>query len=173
MTGEWSFVSEDAETISLHDHCISSVEEHRPDLVLHFDEDGFDVARDNALNPTGRHRNTGPAAIVLKNWQFVEGAFDRGVEVHRSDGTRYLRLEKPLTREMFLSDAFRAVVLDHGWSPEPGMFHLDGDGGIYHEGPDAPDGPEGFIVLELYAERLLFCWNDLPRDAWFQDWKRK
>ena len=49
------------------------------------------------------------------------------------------------------------------------MFHLDGDGGVYCEDSDARDGPEGFIVLELYAERLLFCWNDLPQDAWFQN----
>ena len=26
--------------------------------------------------------------------------------------------------------------------------------------------------LEEGAERLLFCWNELPRDAWFQDWPK-
>lgn len=92
MADKWKFVSETWETISLHDHCITSVEEIGTDLILHFTDDGFDVTKDNPLNPTGRHRNTGLA---------------------------------------------------------------------------------GFIVLELYAQRVLFCWNDLPRDAWFQDWPRK
>ena len=173
MSGGWKFMSEDAETISLHDHRMTSVEESGPDLVLHFDRDGFDVARDNALNPTGRHLNTGPAAIILKHWRFLDGVFDRYVEVTCPDGTRYLCPETPLTREMFVSGAFAAEVLDHGWNSESGMLRLDGDGGIYYGDPDTPDGPEGFITLDLYAERVLFCWNSLPRDAWFQDWPGK
>lgn len=170
MENRWKFVSEDAETISLHDHGISSVEERGPDLVLHCSEGGFDVTKDNPLNPTGRHRNTGPAAIVLKNWRFLEGVFDRDVEVHCPDGTRYSLPEKPLTSEQLLSGAFEVEVLDFNWDQESGVLHLDGDGGVY-DGDS--EGPGGFIVLELYAERLLFCWNELPRDAWFQDWPRK
>lgn len=173
MYSGWKFMSEDAETISLHDHRISSVEEHGPDLALRFSEDGFDVTKDNPLNPTGRHRNTGPAVVVLKSWQFLEGTFDRDVEVNYPDGTRYYLPEKPLTREQLLSGTFEVEVLDHGWSLESGVFRLDGDGGIYYEDPDTPDGPEGFVALELRAERVLFCWNELPRDAWFQDWPRK
>ena len=173
MADKWKFVSEDGETLSLHDHCITRAEEIGPDLALHFDGDGFDVTKDNPLNPTGRHRNTGPAAIVLKNWRFIDGALDRGVEVNYPNGTRYSLPEKPLTRELLLSGAFEAGVLEHDWSPESGVFHLDGDGGVYYEGSETPDGPAGFIVLELYAQRVLFCWNDLPRDAWFQDWPRK
>ena len=92
MAGGWKFVSEDEGSISLHDHWISRVDQVGEDLMLHFSSDGFDVTKDNPLNPTGRHRNTGPA---------------------------------------------------------------------------------GFIVLELYAQRLLFCWNDLPRDAWFQERPKK
>ena len=173
MTGSWKFVSEDPETISLHDHRITRAEEIGPDLALHFDGDGFDVTKDNPLNPTGRHRNTGPAAIVLKNWRFLEGAFNRDVEVHCPDGTRYYLPEEPLTKVQLLSGALEAEVLDHSWDPESGVFRLDGDGGVYYEDPDTPDGPVGFIVLELYAQRVLFCWNELPRDAWFQDWPRK
>ena len=173
MTKDWRFVSEEAETISLHDHCITSVEEDGPDLILRFDEDGFDVTKDNSLDPTGRHRNTGPAAIVLKNWRFLDGAFDRDCYQHWPDGRNEYLPERPLTREIFLSDAFEMEVLDHNWNLESGVFHLDGDGGIYYDDPNAPDGPRGFIELELHAERVLFCWNDLPRDAWFQDWPRK
>lgn len=173
MAGSWTFVSEDWETISLHDHRITCVEEAGADLILRFDADGFDVTCDNALNPTGRHRNTGPAVVVLKSWQFLEGTFDRDVEVNCPDGTRYYLPEKPLTREQLLSGAFEVEVLDHGWSLESGVFRLDGDGGIYYEDPDTPDGPEGFVALELRAERVLFCWNELPRDAWFQNWPRK
>ena len=173
MTGSWKFVSETWETISLHDHCITRAEEIGPDLALHFDGDGFDVTKDNPLNPTGRHRNTGPAAIVLKNWRFLEGAFNRDVEVHCPDGTRYYLSEEPLTKVQLLSGVLEAEVLDHSWDPESGVFRLDGDGGVYYEDPDTPDGPEGFIVLKLYAQRVLFCWNELPRDAWFQDWPKK
>ena len=172
MTGSWKFVSETWETISLHDHCITRAEEIGPDLALHFDGDGFDVTKDNPLNPTGRHRNTGPAAIVLKNWRFLEGAFNRDVEVHCPDGTRYYLPEEPLTKVQLLSGALEAEVLDHSRDPESGVFRLDGDGGVYYEDPDTPDGPVGFIVLELYAQRVLFCWNELPRDAWFQDWPK-
>ena len=173
MAKSWRFVSEEAETISLHDHCITSVEEDGPDLILHFTDDGFDVTKDNSLNPTGRHRNTGPAAIVLKSWQFLDGAFDRGVEVNCPDGTRYPLPEKPLTQEQLLSGAFEAEVLDFDRDLKTGTFRLYGDGGVYYEGSEIPDGPAGFIVLELYAQRVLFCWNELPRDAWFQDWPRK
>lgn len=172
MAGGWKFVSEDEGSISLHDHWISKVDQAGEDLMLHFSSDGFDVTKDNPLNPTERHRNTGPAAIVLKNWRFLEGAFNRDVEVHYPDGTRHYLPEEPLTREMFLSGAFEVEVLDFSWGRESGVFHLDGDGGVYCEDSDARDGPEGFIVLELYAERLLFCWNDLPQDAWFQDWPK-
>ena len=51
MADKWKFVSEDGETISLHDHCITSVEEDGPDLILRFDEDGFDVTKDTPLIP--------------------------------------------------------------------------------------------------------------------------
>ena len=167
MESRWKFVSEDAETISLHDHCITSVEEGGPDLALHFSEGGFDVTKDSPLNPTGRHRSTGPAAVVLKNWRFIEGAFNRDVEVNCPDGTRYFLPEEPLTRQLLLSGAFEAEVLEFDWDRASGTFRLYGDGGV------CDDGPDGFIVLELYAERVLFCWNGLPRDAWFQDWPRE
>ena len=92
MAESWKFCSEEGQTISLHDHWISKVDQVGEDLMLHFSSDGFDVTKDNPLNPTGRHRNTGPA---------------------------------------------------------------------------------GFIMLELYAQQVLFCWNDLPRDAWFQEQPKK
>ena len=172
MTNHWTCVSEDAGTISLHDHRISRVEEAGANLIFAF-ESGFDVTKDNSLNPTGRHRNTDPAAIILEGWQFIEGAFNRSVEVHYPDGTRRRLPEKPLSKELFLSGAFEVEVLDFDWTPETGAFHLDGDGGIYYDEPDTPDGPVRFVTLDLYVERLLFCWNDLPRDAWFQDWPRQ
>ena len=170
VTERWKFVSEDADTISLHDCYIDRVEEAGMDLILHFDE-GFDVTNDNPLNPTGRHRNTGPAAIILKNWRFLEGTFNRDVKVSFPDGTQYYLPEEPLNQEQLA--AFSAEVLDFGWNPETGEFRMDGDGGIYYDDPDIPDGSVGFVVLRLCAAQALFCWNDLPRDAWFQDWPKK
>lgn len=31
----------------------------------------------------------------------------------------------------------------------------------------------GWKFMSEDAERVLFCWNSLPRDAWFQDWPGK
>ena len=78
MADGWKFVSEDAETSSLHDHCITRAEEAGPDLVLHFDDDGY----------------------------------------------------------------------------------MD---------PPPPGSEDGFVTVLLSCDRLLFCWDDLPTDAWFQE----
>ena len=40
-------------------------------------EDGFNVKKDNSLNPTGRHRLTGKAAVFLKDGSYLEGAWNR------------------------------------------------------------------------------------------------
>lgn len=169
MAESWKFCSEEGQTISLHDHCITKTEEVGADLVLYFTDDGFDVEKENPCNPTGRHRNTGPAALVLKNWRFLDGAFYRNCYELWPDGTKRELPEVPLTKEMFLGGGMSIEVLAHDWKPETGVLSLDADGGLYCDEPDIPDGPEGFMTLELYAERLLFCWNDLPEDAWFQE----
>lgn len=168
MTGSWKFISEDAETISLHDCCIDRTEEAGRDLILYFD-DGFDVTRENLLNSTGRHRNTGPAAMILKGWQFIDAAFGPDCfQVIRLDNGQEKRIPLPIvviTREQFLH-SLELEVLGHAWEPEKGLLTLDGDGSM---DPPPPGSETGFVTVRLACEQLLFCWNDLPRDAWFQD----
>lgn len=166
MTGDWKFVSEDAGSISLHDCRISSMEESGADLFLYF-EDGFDVTRDNPLNPTGRHRNTGPSAIVLKSWHYQNGVFGRGCERVLSDGTRVPLPEVSIPQESFLS-GLEPEILDFDWNREAGRLELSCD--CWSKA--VPPETGGFAELILGCDRLLFCWNELPRDAWFQDWPK-
>ena len=167
--GEWSFVSGGWKTVSLHDHCVTRTEEVGPDLVLHFEEDGFDITRDDPLNPTGRHRNTGPAAVVLKHWRWERGAFGPNCfrEVRLDNGEKeYIPLPVvPISKNQFLQ-GLELEVLDFTW--EEGALTLEGS--VF---PDPPPGSEtGFVEIVLSGQRLLFCWNELPRDAWFQDWPK-
>lgn len=166
-------MSEEAETISLHDHVITSAEESGPDLVLRFDGGGFDVTKDNPLNPTGRHRNTGPAAVILKNWGWQEGAFGPNCfRIIRLDNGQEQRIPLPIVpiaREQFLH-GLELEVLGFTWEREKGLLTLDGDGSL---DPPPPGSEDGFVEITLSCDRLLFCWNDLPQDAWFQDWPRK
>lgn len=166
MHGNWKFISEDAQTISLHDHWISLIDENGADLVLHFAADGFDVTRDNALNPTGRHRNTGRAAVILQNWRWVEGVFNRGVTEIKPGGVRYALPETPLPCEMFLHHLEDLEIYDHAWNAETGQLILAGD--WYTD-----ENQSEFCTITLGCNRLFFCWNALPHDAWFQDWPRK
>jgi len=73
---DWRFCSQEDDTISLHDCVMDRVEWDKGGLWLIF-EDGFNVAKDNSLNPTGRHRLTGKAAVFLKNGSYLESAIQR------------------------------------------------------------------------------------------------
>lgn len=165
MDGGWNFVSEDAGSISLHDCRMDRAEERGTDLLLRFDE-GFDVTRDNALNPTGRHRNTGPAAIFLRNWRYIGGTWGRGCEQIFSDGRRVPLPETPIPRAQLLTE-LSFEILEFDW--RNGVLTIFADGWT----EDAPASACGFCEIALGGEHLLFCWNDLPRDAWFQDWPKK
>lgn len=173
MTGSWKFVSETWETISLHDHCITSVEEIGTDLILHFTDDGFDVTKDTPLNPTGRHRNTGPAALILKNWCWKEGAFGSNCfQVISLDNGQKEYIPLPvvlITREQFLRD-LELEVLAFTWEREKSLVTLEGNG---YMDPPLSGSEDGFVTVLLSCNRLLFCWNDLPRDAWFQEQPKK
>ena len=161
----WRFRSEDWETISLHDCRISIIEQTEDRLVLFFAE-GFDVERDNPLNPTGRHRNTGPAAVLLEGGHFLEGAFGRNVveSVRSADGTfQDVPLqEHPMDEDIFLHK-LELEVMAYQWDRDKGRFTLDCDH-LTNEGP----WPRIWCQIVLACDRAVFCWNDLPRDAWFQ-----
>lgn len=161
----WRFQSEDWETISLQDCRISDIEQTEDRLVLFFAE-SFDVERDSSLNPTGRHRNTGPAAVILEGGHFLEGAFGRNVvaSVRSTDGTfRDVPLqEHPMDENTFLHK-LELEVMAYQWDRENGRFTLDCDN-LTNEGP----WPRICCQIVLACDWAVFCWNDLPRDAWFQ-----
>ena len=163
----WRFQSEDAETVSLHDCRISAVRQTATGLALVFAE-GFDVRRDNAQNAAGRHRRTGPAAVYLENGRFLEGAFDRNTTqlVREMDGTRRMVpvAERPVDGETFLHK-LDLEVLDARWEPAVRRLTLSCDNRA-----DVGEGTRTFCEIVLACDRVVFCWDDLPGDAWFQDW---
>lgn len=162
----WKFQSEDWETISLHDCRISSIEQKGDNIVLSFAE-GFNVERENARNPTGRHRKTGPSAVILEGGRFLEGAFDRNVveSVRSADGTfREVPLqEHPMDEDTFLNKV-ELEVMAYQWDREKGRFLLD----CNNLADMGTPGCRMFCQIVLACDRALFCWDDLPRDAWFQ-----
>lgn len=172
MKTQWKFQSEDDTTISLHDCVIDRIEQAEDGLWLWF-EDGFNVTKDNALNPTGRHRNTGPAAIHLAHARFCGGTFNRDVvQTWRAENGQIMEFklpETPLTAEMF-SHFSEIEILDFQWQRAQQLFSID-TGNWSSLDPDAPD--IAFCSINLHCARVLFCWDDLPRDAWFQDWPRQ
>ena len=161
----WRYCSEDSKTISLHDHHISEIRMEDDGLVLLFAE-GFDVERDNAMNVTGRHRQTGPSAVYLEGGRFLEGAFDRGTfeAVRGGDGIWHTIPveEHPLDEKMFLS-GLDLEVLSFTWFHEDRRVCIEAD-----QWADLGPGTRTFCVISLLCGRLLFCWDELSADAWFQ-----
>lgn len=137
MDQQWKYQSEENNTISLHDCVIDRVEISGDDVILYFDEYGINVTRDNSLNPTGRHRNTGPAAVILKN-----GCY-----------------QTLISKESFAQELIEGEVLEFEWNQDLRRFTLQMVGGINFE----------YYEMEFICDKVLFCWNDLPEDAWFQN----
>lgn len=149
---EWRFVSDDTDSISLHD-CDISEFVFGCDIVLMF-EDGFDVAAPNPLNETGRHKRTGKAAVVLKNGRYVSGEMSLG-RVYNSAGEGFTD-ECRLIAESELS-ALELEVLE---------FKLE-NGTVFFVGDSRKE--RNFCELKFTCDTMLFCWNEFTDDAWFQE----
>lgn len=84
---DWRFCSQEDDTISVHDCIMNRLEWDKGGLWLIL-EDGFNVAKGNSLNPTGRHRLTGKAAVFLKNGSYLEGDWNQNCTMQNSGGSK-------------------------------------------------------------------------------------
>lgn len=142
---EWKFQADEDRGVTLHDHEITEWI-FGEDITLIF-EDGFDVFADCPQNDTGRHKQTGQAAVILKNGRFVSGiiSFEGSERAISQDEISQLDLEVLDFRR--LSDS---VILEcDAWSHDT---HKDA----------------GFCELEFSCTDTLFYWNEFSGDAWFQ-----
>ncbi len=148
----WRHRSEDAGTISLHDCTLSGIRRDGERCILLFEE-GFDVERENAENPTGRHRRTGPSAISLEKCSGLRGELDPCCLREETFSRRHV----PLTWDL-LCEQSGLVLLDYSW-----------DGRRVDVSGINTACEYGYFALSLAYERATFCWDELLRDAWFQD----
>lgn len=153
----WQYVSEDDGTISLHDCLLDGAEiDDRRGWICRF-SDGFDVCRGNRFNPTGRHRRSGTAAVVLHEGRYL-------------DGTLFLPGEREgrVSEEQFaegLANGAKATVLSFEWDRAEGRFSVE----LLWGGPPVERGEE-FARFRWSCRGVDFCWNELPEDAWFEGW---
>lgn len=154
----WRFCSQEDDTISLHDCVMDRVEWDKDGLWLIF-EDGFNITKDNSLNPTGRHRHTEKAAAFLKNGSYLEGAWNRNC-MYKGPGVPDLipMQEVLIPRERFVD--WSPEVMGFIWEPEKRHLSITAIDSI------------GYCEINFSCEELWFCWNELPEDAWFQDWPK-
>lgn len=149
---DWRFCSQEDDTISLHDCIMNRLEWDKGGLWLIL-EDGFNVAKGNSLNPTGRHRLTGKAAVFLKNGSYLEGDWNQNCTMQNSGGSKPIPLQE-IAKQLA---EFSPEVLDFTWEPEKrhlSIFAID---------------DVGYCEINFFCESLWFCWNELPEDAWFQE----
>lgn len=156
---DWCFCSQEDEAISLHDCIMDRVEWEQDGLWLIF-EDGFHVTKDNSLNPTGRHRLTGKAAVFLKAGSYLEGAWNRNCTRQGPDDSEPIPLQEiPIHPKQFAE--WSPEVLDFTWEPEKRRLSITAIDSV------------GYCEINFSCEELWFCWNELPEDAWFQDWPKE
>ncbi len=147
------FISDDIDSISLHD-CDISEFVFGDDIVLIF-EDGFDVCAENPLNKTGRHKRTGKAAVVLKKGEFLSAEYPS----YEEDNGSFVPAEKIEQSEL---SSLELEVYDID-SYENGVLTLS----CYACNPKIDGAP--FCRVRMSCAELLFCWNKFTDDAWFQE----
>lgn len=152
----WHFCSKEDDTISLHDCLIDHVEWTEAGIWLFF-EDGFNVTKDNSLNHTGRHQLSGKAAVFLKDGAYLEGFWNRGCTFQGPDNPEPVPLPEVLIQKEQLAD-LSLEVLDFTWETEKKRFYL------------AAMDETGYCDINFACTEVWFCWNELLKDAWFQDW---
>ena len=141
---DWKFQTNDCR-VTLHDHEITEFV-FDEDITLIF-EDGFDVFADCSLNKTGRHKQTGKAAVILKNSKFVSGFISSGF------------VDRHITQDELLQ--LELEVLDFRRLPDSVILECDAWSRDTHK--DA-----GFCEAEFSCTDVLFGWNEFTDDAWFQ-----
>lgn len=147
---DWKFVSDDMDSISLHD-CDISEFIFGEDIELIF-EDGFDVTASNPLNGTGRHKRTGKAAVILKNGRFISA-------------------EYPSYEENGNTVPAESIALNELSRLELEVYDIDGyENGVLTLACNAwnTDNGSAFCTVTISCEKILFCWSEFTDDAWFQ-----
>ena len=136
----WKFVSEDENTISLHDMVINKI--IIKNGVQFIFEGGFAVTKENANNITGKHKQSGESAVSLINGKYIAGInHDKGSIIEKE-----------------LLDALVLEVLNFEWVKEKEKLIVFGNS-LSSNGE--------VLELQFYCTYILFCWNDLFEDAWF------
>lgn len=149
---EWGYCSEDWKSISLHDNFISGMR-FEDDVTIEF-EDGFDVCAENPLNDTGRHKYTGQAAVLLKNGRFISAKYLSYTE-KLPDGR-----ENVVSEEKMSFGELRRLDLE--------VFDFDFEENVVTIWCVVRNNSKSFCEFKLSCDELLFCWNELLGDAWFQ-----
>lgn len=153
---DMKFVSDDIDSISLHD-CDISEFKFGEDIELIF-EDGFDIASPNPLNGTGRHKRTGKAAVVLKKGQYVSGEMSFG-RVYNNAGDGFADECRPISENELSELQFEVLA-----------FKFE-DGTAFFVGDSWKEC--NFCELKFVCANMLFCWNEFTDDAWFQDYENE
>ena len=156
---DWRFCSQEDDAISLHDCAMDHMKCDKDGLWLMF-EDGFDVTKDNSLNPTGRHQLTGKAAVFLKEGSYLEGDWNRNcTQQGPNDSDPIPMQEVPILWEQLVD--LSPEVLDFTWDPDKQYLSITAIDNV------------GYCDINFACVEVWFCWNELTEDAWFQDWPKE
>ena len=131
------FISNDLNTISLHDMVITEVKESKDNIILVFDE-GFAVTKDNEKNKTQKHMQTGAAFITLYDSKFIRA--------------NNLEKEVEIAKEIVFSGELE--VLEETLSND--LFK------IFYSNED-----HNFCEAYFSYSHLECTWNEFVDTAWF------
>lgn len=146
---EWRYVSDDWESVSLHDYDITDIEINE-DIILNY-ADGFDICAENPLNDTERHKHTGKAAVVLKNGAFLSAEYPS-----YEDG----KLGTVPAQNIGLEELLTLDLEVYSFDLKNGIFTLE---------CNVWQSEKSFLTARFKCEKPLFCWNEFTDDAWFQE----
>ena len=146
---DWKFVSDDLNSVSLHDCDISDFV-YGGDIELIF-ENGFDITAENPLNDTRRHKRTGKAAVLLKGGKLLSAEYP---SYEDENG-------KTVPAKEIAQSELPSLELE--------VYDIDDyENGVVAFTCFAWVNNMKFCRIKFYCDELLFCWNEFTDDAWFQ-----
>ena len=151
----WNYISDESESIYLHDHYISQILIDKDDIRLIFG-DGFDILKTNPLNNTGKSKHTTKSEIILQNAFFLKGSVNIWNGKTKQEKVENLSFSTLSTR--LLSSGFEVYDWTLKFCIESKTISLDGQLN------------QDIAQLTFACSGFLFCWNDYAEDAWFEGW---
>ena len=154
----WKFQSNRLDEIYLHDNVITEFVKEGNDVILLFNdiEDGvaygFDVCKENPLNNTGKHKLTGRAAIILKDFSLLEGK-------EHLVGNVTNTLDEDHLFDGHLHDQ---IVSSFEWNDHSKTFTL-------YSFPDENPSKYYRIDFVFHCSEAFACWNEFVQDSWFEE----